>query len=113
MEALGVDDEEDGDEDGGSDVGEGDEEGADEGPPAFPALQARRDSVRGWLCVLYSFAAPNRHALPCNLQYAKHLSLSRTFTPFDILTSASTYPRPYCPSLITRFGKFTTRFYIE
>lgn len=33
-----------------------------EPPPAYPALQARRDSVRGWLCALYAFAAPNRHA---------------------------------------------------
>ena len=32
-----------------------------EPPPAYPALQARRDSVRGWLCALYAFAAPNRH----------------------------------------------------
>ena len=31
-----------------------------EPPPAYPALQARRDSVRGWLCALYAFAAPNR-----------------------------------------------------
>ena len=29
-------------------------------PPAYPALQARRDSVRGWLCALYAFAAPIR-----------------------------------------------------
>ena len=48
-----------------------DEEGAEPhtaGVPAYPALQARRDAVRGWLCVLYAFAAPNRHvelAQPC------------------------------------------------
>ena len=45
---------------------EPDEEAVDEPPvsceppPAYPALQARRDSVRGWLCALYAFAAPNR-----------------------------------------------------
>lgn len=63
VQALGVDDGEDGGEEAGSDFGEGGEEGGDEGegPPAYPALQARRDSVRGWLCVLYSFAAPNRY----------------------------------------------------
>ena len=72
MQALGVDEKEDGDGVAGSDEGEegGEEEGADEGPPAYPALQARRDSVRGWLCVLYSFAAPNRRAILCSLQCA-------------------------------------------
>ena len=51
---------------GGADGSGSDEEPGEQphpdsdAPPAYPALQARRDSVRGWLCALYAFAAPHR-----------------------------------------------------
>ena len=72
MQALGGEDEDGEGGDAGSGTDEGGNEEMQEGPPTYPALQARRDSVRGWLCVLYSFAAPNRcEIVTCNGRLAQ------------------------------------------
>ena len=63
IQALSADADEPADNDGApeeEEEGAGDDGQPGAGQPAYAALAARRDAVRGWLCVLYAFAAPNR-----------------------------------------------------